>query len=426
MTIPIIPGPFAFLKGATDAGLDAYYRAQQRRDMLEQLKRQQDMQGMGLFFQMAPFMQEQMSPAMSAPLPLPFGQAQAPIPSQNLGLDTSGIAESYGRLTGSQVPRLGKTAQMRQQDVAAGVAEKTAGAAVRGANAEASLLEAKAELTEAEVAGLVQELRVMTPEQIRARGNIPGAAVAKLRETLDFEKAETEMLGQASQRQGFEVESAIQKEILKGLPLDENFRRVAKYAAVGGVGWLIAGLQNRSETDRLSIAQNRDQLQMFSNIETTARQAWTQEMARHDREKNDAVQGIISLMPEGSEKQKQKKMDARNNAIAEFNKLNPEPSYAKALDTVLNTHNVTREAYNKAFKTLVRIESGSSESTTISSSSSKPAEAAPATGSTMQAEIDAEIRVYNAKLASGEYDSTKLKAIFDSQLAKIKAKYAKP
>lgn len=377
MSFPIVPGPFSFLQGAHEAGLDAYYRAQARNDMLAQLKRQQDMQNVGLYTNLVQLGLIQPTQGQSTNLPaIPTPMGLTPpvtVPGQ-VGYELpGGVAESFGRL-GLGRPKLGRSPKMRQEAVAADVAEQTADLSVRGAKAETSLLESKAELTDAEVEGLVNELRNMTPEQIRARGNIPGAAVAKLRETLDFEKAQTELLGQPTARKNFEVESMIQDAILKDMPKDENFRRVAKYAAVGGIGWLIAGLQNRDDITRMRLAQNREQLQMFTSLETTARQQWIRSVDDYQTQLNRAISQAVGIMPEGSEKQKKKKAEAMANAIAAFKSVNPEPTYENILDAVLNTHNITRDAYNEAFKTLVQIESGSKESSVISGSSSRAAQ----------------------------------------------------
>lgn len=190
MTLPIIPGPFSFLKGATDAGLDAYYRAQQRKDMLDQIRRQQDMQTAAMYIQnILPHLQPQTPAPMAVPGVSIPGMGMTP-PVQVQGAPAyeipGGVAESLERL-GFGRPRLGKSAATRKQESDVRVAEGTeqptistaqSGAIQAGAQARSSV--AQAALNE-----LISRIKVEAasdPAVARAIADVLPSEIARGRE----------------------------------------------------------------------------------------------------------------------------------------------------------------------------------------------------------------------------------------------------
>lgn len=411
MTIPILPGPFGFIKGAADAGLDAYYRAQQRKDMLDQIKRQQDLQNTSMFMQMlqSGMLQPQSTPDIQFPGMAVPGMGVIPpaqIPAQTSYDMPGGVGESFQRLGFGQ-PKFSKPPGLKKAESDVRVAEGTEQPAIRGAVAGATIEEGKAAQITAENDKWLPILQGLTPQQIMQQRGVMSPEVAELADKVAFEKLQTEMAAQDPTRQSLKVQGMIQESLLRRLPKDPNMQLLAGHAALGTLGYLIAGLQQSGDTNRMSIQANREKINTLNQITLTARQLLTKKQAEWDEGRQLASN---SYEIQGAPEKKKGKM--MQDAINLYESNTPKPNADEIFSQVQEQFGWSPEEFKQVSRTLAGLIGAPPEQ----------AKQDPQ----MQSELDAETKSYNERLASGKYDAGKLKTIYDSQIAKIKAKYAKP
>lgn len=354
MTIPIVPGPFSFLKGATDAGLDAYYRAQQRKDMLDQIKRQQDLQNTSMFMQMlqSGMLQPSSTPEFQFPGMAVPGVGVVPpaqIPAQTSYDMPGGVGESFARLGFGQ-PKFSKPPGLKKAESDVRVAEGTEQPTIRGAAAGATIEEGKAAQITAENEKWLPILQGLTPQQIMQQRGVMSPEVAELADKVAFEKLQTDMAAQDPTRQSLKVQGMIQESLLRRLPKDPNMQLLAGHAALGTLGYLIAGLQQSGDTNRMSIQANREKINMLNQITLTARQILTRAEAEWDEGRKAAVNSLdVQMAPE------KKKAKMMQDAIEQYEANTPKPDTDAIFNQVQEQFGMTPEEFKQISRTLANL-----------------------------------------------------------------------
>lgn len=353
MTIPIIPGPFSFLKDASDAGIEAFYRAQARKDAMEQLQRQRDLQNVGLFTQLLPYMQPNVAaPPVSLP-GVPIAGMTSPAVTVPSGPPTyevpGGVGESLNRL-GFGRPRLGKSAQMRQQEAEAKVAERTVEPTVKATEARASLLTTEAETQSAEARKWLPILQGLTPQQIMQQKGIMSPEVADLADKVAFEKLKTEQVAQDPTRKELQVQGMVRDALIANLPKDPAMMKIAEYASIGGLGYLIAGLQQSGDNNRMTLALNRDRINLMNQITVTTRQLLTQA----EREWEDGLHAATNTIPIQTAPEK-KRAKLMLDAQQEYINSHPKPDPNLIFKSVQKQYGMTPEEFQKTARILLNL-----------------------------------------------------------------------
>lgn len=367
MTIPIIPGPFNFLQSGHESFLDAYYRAQQRNDMLAARQQMQDMQAVGLFTQLLPFMQPTAQPGVNIPsLPTPMGVNTPPvaIPGRETFDVPEGVGQSFARL-GLRDVQLGKSPEMRVAESGARVAEKTEKAQVATAESQANLLGARAGLAEDEL----NFARSLNPDQMRQYRNVASPEVAKLLDQVQLEKAKSD-IGE------FEFQNAIRDSLTERVGKDPRFRNLAEHAAAGTLGYLIAGLQQSGESNRMVISQNKARLDLLDSVTksaaVTSRQLWAQQDDDW-RRGFDAIPNDLDLMGMSP----QKKAARVEEMTADYIARNPRPDPKQVFDVtfkqMLDQVGMTEQEYQQQFRLLSNLAGAPQQPTAAAAPSAQPA-----------------------------------------------------
>lgn len=343
MTIPIRPGPFSFLAGAGQAvgAVGEALVAKRERERVQAL------QNAGLLMQLISGPNAVLDPTTVAPqvvgslgrLGIPGVTPQAIV--QNPAVERS--------------KRVGALPEGTRKDIALDVPTVAAGKVDEAAGAKADVA--------------IKALQGLSLEQIRNLQGVLPPEVAKLAERVTFEKMQTELLAQDNNRLEDEVQATIRKDVLARLPKDPQFRRIADFAAVGGLGYLIAGLQESGASARLAGQLNTEKLRAITTLTTQAGQAYRQELNDWTEKRNAAIANAeLTLDPE--DRGTEDYIKAVNSAVADFDSKFPKPDLANFTNSLLEQAGITKEDYQQAFGSLINA-SSKGGTTSSSSTSSK-------------------------------------------------------
>src|SRR5262245_39214609 len=227
MTLPIIPGPWNFLAGAGQA-VGAYGEARNQRDLYRQQLAQHN----------AAMLSSLIARGLVAPEALGSQEAQSLWQAAGMPpIDPNQIEISkdvtQGRLYREEVAKIPKTDTTRRQ-LAAGVPTTAAGQVEQARGQQAQ--------------GLYDVLSKANRGQLeQLYGILPAEAIPFLRR-LTTEKAITELRAQGPERMKSQAMEDVWTDVIGRLPKDPEFRRVADFAAINGVGYLQAQLEAYART----------------------------------------------------------------------------------------------------------------------------------------------------------------------------------
>jgi hypothetical protein len=329
MTIPIRPGPFSFLAGAGQAAGSIGEALIAKRER----ERQQALQNAGLLMQL--------------------------ITGPNAIADPTSLAPQLV----SSLSRLGVQNVTPQSIVANPTIEKNKAIAgmtgpqkqiAQGLPTTADVSVNTAQGKEAETT--ISALEGLSYDQILALRKIPSKDAAEIADKLFIEKSRTDLMGQDKNRLENNVQADIMRGVLKRLPNDAQFQRIAHFAAVGGLGYLTAQLQESGAYARMGSALNQEKLRAVTTVTTQAGSAYRQELNDWTEKKQAAIN--MAALSSGEDQGSKEYTAVIDAAEKDYEKRFPKPSLDKFLDAGLEQYGLTKEDYQTAFRSLVHASSG--------------------------------------------------------------------
>lgn len=347
MTIPIQPGPWSFLEGLGQAAgqygqikhdrqQEAIINAQRNSQILAQLI------GAGILDNSAitggPLAQAGM-PGVTPQQVIPDVRTDvAQVRKRRIAGAAPGSAEE-GMLTGTPTP-----GQVKGDEAAAANAEVT-----------------------------TQALQGLNLDQIHQLKGVLSPEAAALAKNVQAEKLRTELLSQDPQRLEANMQGAIRRDVLQRLPKDPQMRQIADYAAIGGLGYLISGLQANAHISGLNKQLNTEKLRIISTTMSNANTNFRAEYGKWQDGLQKALQ-MVALDHMGEDPDEI--MKAKKEAEAQYLQTFPEPSFSDHLDAALNEGGVTKDEFQSAFKSLVHapstVQGGQKQSSSTTTRTKSP------------------------------------------------------
>lgn len=336
MTIPIRPGPFSFLASAGQAAGSIGEALQSRQER----QRQQALQNAGLLMQLISGPNATVDPTTIAP--------QVVSALQGLGIQGITPQAVVQNPTIERQKAISALPAGPRKELAQGIPTEAQAAVDTAAGAEANVT--------------TQALQGLTIDQIRNLKHVMTPEAAKLADTVTLEKMKTELLAQDPQRIESQVQSEIRKDVLKRLPRSPIFAKVADYAAVGGLGYLLQDLENQGRIGAEGRAQNTEKIKLVTAVTSQSANAYRQARAQWEaglkQARQDAL-GIAGATGQLSQEEVTKKL---NEVDKDYLARNPMPTYGDFLNQLLDESGLSKGDYEEAFRSLAHAPGGAQPS----------------------------------------------------------------
>lgn len=339
MTIPIIPGPFSFLTSAGQAA-GAIGSALTERDRYRK--------ELALRQQAAAQANIGILQRILAPEAFAQGGSAAPL------VTAAGIPDIKPadiEVPGSVAIGRRQKKELDQLPVGSRQSQITSGVATEG---QAAQDEAQQQEAETAIRALAE---IVSPEQLRQYKHLLSPTAAKVAENLFLEKAQTELQQQDPLRVEAKMQSDIRSSVIKRLPRDPLFSKVADYAAVGGLGYLLQDLENQVRFVTGRQALNTEKIRLVVATTNQAAQAYRQ--ARAQWEAGLAKTRTEALGIEGSTLSQQEKTKKLNETDADYTQRNPMPNYDQFLQEALSSAGLDQGDFQQAFRELTHVPNAS-------------------------------------------------------------------
>lgn len=336
MTLPIRPGPFSFLAGAGQAAgsIGEALIAKRERD------RQQALQNAGLLMQLISGPNATVDPTSVAP--------QVVSALQGLGIQGITPQAVVQNPTIERQKAISALPPGPRKELAQGVPTEAQAAVDTAAGAEANLT--------------TQALQGLTIDQIRNIKHILPDAAAKLADQVVVEKMKTELVQQDPQRIEAQVQSEIRKDVLKRLPRSPIFSKVADYAAVGGLGYLLQDLENQGRISAEGRAQNTEKIKLVTAVTSQSANAYRQARSQWEAGLKQARQNALGLEGATGSLSPEEVTKRLNAADKDYLARNPMPTYGDFLDQLTSESGLNKSDFEEAFRSLVHAPGGAQPS----------------------------------------------------------------
>jgi hypothetical protein len=198
------------------------------------------------------------------------------------------------------------------------------------------------------IATFVTEAAKSDPAIARLITKTPTAEIAKATETTQLGALSAEQLGN-------QVRTEIRESVLRRLPKDKEFARLADYAEIGALGVLVSHIQasssNRSMMKQESIERMRGLLQINDHATREYRERlnkWNAERAKfHDPTE-------LSILKPGYERMKEEEKQAVQQQLLDLHtQQNPKPSFDAILEEQLGARGVGAAEFQTAMRDLL-------------------------------------------------------------------------
>lgn len=332
-SLPIIPGPLSFLAGAGQAAgaigqaLTERDRYNQALELEKQSRAQQNFQ---------------LLRALLAPEAFAQGGSAAPVVAA-AGIPAIAPKDIEVPAEVQRGRRFGK--ELAQTPVGSTESKLSVGVATPGQAAADEAAQAEAETT---IRGLAQ---ITDVDQLLQYKKILSPAAAKALEKLQLEKMSTELQQQDPLRIEAKMQGEIRKSVLRRLPKDPQFSKIADYAAVGGLGYLLQELETSARFSLQGRAENTEKLRLVIASTNQASAAYKQARQQWEAGLNQARRDALGFgSSELSQEERTKKL---NEVDSDYTQRNPMPTYDFFLDQAIDASGLNKDDYQGAFRSLI-------------------------------------------------------------------------
>lgn len=204
----------------------------------------------------------------------------------------------------------------------------------------------------AHVAAFIQKEMESSPAVARAVAKTPKAEIAEKAEQVQIGALDAEQLGN-------QVKTDIRKSVLKRLPKEPGFARLADYAEIGALGVLVSEIQARHGNLTMNKQESIERMKGLLQINDFAAREYRERLNKWNAERAkffDPTEMAIIDPRYGRAKTQEEKDAIQQERLQLHEQQNPRPSFDAILEEHLGTRGVGAAEFQAAMRDMLNLQ----------------------------------------------------------------------
>jgi hypothetical protein len=213
----------------------------------------------------------------------------------------------------------------------------------------------------------------------RALAGTQEKEVAEKAETVAAKELDVKSGALDAEQVGNQVRSQIRQSVLKRLPKDPEFARLADYAEIGALGVLVSHIQARHGNLTMEKQASIERMKGLMQVSDLASKEFDRRVRQWNAERDDLHDPVkLSLLKPGYDRMKPDEKDAvQTELLAQHERQNPQPTFDGVLEEHLGARGVGMAEYQAAMRDMLQL-SKEADATEGTAAVGTPAGVAPA------------------------------------------------